>query len=764
MSHPLRAALVVVVLGGTCPLAPAQDADAPRVDLAVDGEDLAKVLADLGRAGDTAIVLDPGIEERVRVNLRQIRWDEAVEVVARMTGCRVEKRRGWWRVHQPALVTFSCQDAPVKDALRTVARLGRLDLVIAPDVAGTVSLALKREAGPAALRAVADAAGLQLLDADGCYVLSQATLPAPATPASPSAGPAPQPGKPGARVDVDVEEADLGECLAQIGELAEIDLVLDGAVEETVSLTLRDVPWLTAVDVLAQRTGCTVEVLGPKLLYVSRTPRITLSLDDAPLSQAFSLLGAYAGISMVQRPNLAGRASIRVRDLPWDVAARALAATANVQLQRSADGVLLVAAEPLPPLAAAPPPPALPGDGSKVVAFELTGALELADVMERLGKQVGLNILVDPSVEEHPRLTLRRAGWHDALRALLRWTRCDLELHPGGEQPILLLTQPPKATIQAARAPLAELIALLGAQAGLEVEVTPAVRGEATLDVRDVSAEATLHHVARAHGLRVTRAGDALSVGWSPEAGRLLAAQPPAPAPEPLVVPPPPSLSPEQVAEGTKELEAVFGEIHHHATTRDVEALVERFSTLRAFMEERKAPGVDLVEATLERWRARLTPFGEVLLSIELQVYMSRGNASLERMAVLIRDGHHEAALALLPEVEELRETMYGEEREVFHRGAEATFLRARALADRAERLRVLDKLPLRVSAIALAPPFTDVKNGAIVGGRIAWEGGKILAPDTGRPVPGLRVLELIRSVARFRHEDTEFVRELGGR
>ena len=63
-----------------------------RIDLEADGEDLADVLERLGQRVGKTIVVDPNVEEVVRVSLRGIPWREAVEVIARMTRCEVQRR------------------------------------------------------------------------------------------------------------------------------------------------------------------------------------------------------------------------------------------------------------------------------------------------------------------------------------------------------------------------------------------------------------------------------------------------------------------------------------------------------------------------------------------------------------------------------------------------------------------------------------------------------------------------------------------------
>src|SRR5688500_4593337 len=84
------------------------------------------------------------------------------------------------------------------------------------------------------------------------------------------------------------------------------------------------------------------------------------------------------------------------------------------------------------------------GPGSQRINVDVEN-VDLADVMERIGRQVGRNILVDPTVQEAVTVSLRDIPWREAVDVIARMTRCEVEERPGG---ILVLTQPPKVTIQ----------------------------------------------------------------------------------------------------------------------------------------------------------------------------------------------------------------------------------------------------------------------------------------------------------------------------
>lgn len=217
----------------------------------------------------------------------------------------------------------------------------------------------------------------------------------------------------------------------------------------------------------------------------------------------------------------------------------------------------------------------------------------------------------------------------------------------------------------------------------------------------------------------------------------------------------------ERLKQLEERIDALFKEIVKLAEDRQVEELIVKFTELRQVMNEFGASGTIEVRKKLEKWNQRLSELGEVQLSIKLQVYISEGNQHLRAMADAIRDDQYDAALDRFNQINDLCEQMRAEEREVFHRNAEALFLRGKALADRARRLKRISEFKLDVTGIVVAPPGGQEPDSAIINDRIYREGDPVVDQATDEEIEGLRIVEVVRSTVRFRYEDTEFVREL---
>jgi hypothetical protein len=144
------------------------------------------------------------------------------------------------------------------------------------------------------------------------------------------------------------------------------------------------------------------------------------------------------------------------------------------------------AAPPSPP----PPPRPSPLDDvplrAGVSGDVAVTDLDLADVMDVIGRQANVNILVDPTIHERVTVSLRDIPWREAVDVIARMTRCEVEARPGG---ILVLTRPVRITVwDAAGNDVRELVELAAAYAGRQISLPRELRGVVTSfdDVRDV--------------------------------------------------------------------------------------------------------------------------------------------------------------------------------------------------------------------------------------------------------------------------------------
>lgn len=139
---------------------------------------------------------------------------------------------------------------------------------------------------------------------------------------------------------------------------------------------------------------------------------------------------------------------------------------------------------PLVGCSAPPPTPAPPQQATSPVVGRIdvrADGEDLATVMDRIGRQVDRNVVVDPTVQEVVTVDLVAVPWREAVDVIARLCRCEVEERPDG---ILVLTQPQWVTIQG-EANARTVLQLLAAYEGRNVVIPDEVKGPALLKDRE---------------------------------------------------------------------------------------------------------------------------------------------------------------------------------------------------------------------------------------------------------------------------------------
>lgn len=126
----------------------AQSLDA-RVNLRVADQTLEDVVAHLReRSGANIVVVDPSAEEqvtkvKVSIDLTDVPWRDALEIVAEKALCVVEERTGGLLVvTRPKKVTFMFADQDIRSVIDAIAKVSGANIIVGPEVVGNVSVRL----------------------------------------------------------------------------------------------------------------------------------------------------------------------------------------------------------------------------------------------------------------------------------------------------------------------------------------------------------------------------------------------------------------------------------------------------------------------------------------------------------------------------------------------------------------------------------------------------------------------------------------------
>lgn len=229
-------------------------------------------------------------------------------------------------------------------------------------------------------------------------------------------------------------------------------------------------------------------------------------------------------------------------------------------------------------------------------------------------------------------------------------------------------------------------------------------------------------------------------------------------------------ISAREIASLEAKIDGLFNDIEKLIRDKEIDKLAPLFQDLNNIMTEYKKIGVEKVALNLKKWEKKLDEWKEVRLAIQLQIYINRGNECLRTMLKAKQAEKFDDVFEQFAEVKQLVEQMRHEEREEFHRNADAIYIRAKGLNDEALKLKKIKEFNLLVTGIVV-DPRPESKNRAIIVfddpgqgtgrlGRIYEENDDIRDKDD-RKVPGLKVVKISEGSIKFKYEDTEFIREL---
>ncbi len=162
----VSAAVAAVFLWAPAPRASAQDAAPPSsqrfpfdavdrgaearsarspvarsVTLDVRDRSLADLVTEIRERAEVNIVLAPGVDEKVTLRLVDVPWRKALELAAEQAGCVViEDGPNLLRVEKPPRVTFYFESTDVKKVVDAIAKISGANIIVAPEVQGSVSM------------------------------------------------------------------------------------------------------------------------------------------------------------------------------------------------------------------------------------------------------------------------------------------------------------------------------------------------------------------------------------------------------------------------------------------------------------------------------------------------------------------------------------------------------------------------------------------------------------------------------------------------
>ncbi|MEM8711904.1 MAG: secretin N-terminal domain-containing protein, partial [Planctomycetota bacterium] len=147
MVNPLKSILALCACGAA--LMPAAAAQVPsldsRVDLNIVERDLSQVVQYLRDRSGANIVIIEGGDRKVRaLQLSDVYWRDALDYAAEVAGAVVEEdKSGVLTISMPQRVSFVFDDQDIKEVISTIAKIANANVIVGPEVSGTVRVRLE---------------------------------------------------------------------------------------------------------------------------------------------------------------------------------------------------------------------------------------------------------------------------------------------------------------------------------------------------------------------------------------------------------------------------------------------------------------------------------------------------------------------------------------------------------------------------------------------------------------------------------------------
>lgn len=146
-------------------------APSPRFNqvISVDVVDtlLSEVIADICEKTGAEILVDPKVDRKISVTLRDLPWRDVVRVIARLYKLELKvKSKDKFVFFSRPKTNIEFADANLRTALLMLAKKSGQNIIIAPEVQGKVSARLKQVSAADALQAIAKNAGHEVVSSN----------------------------------------------------------------------------------------------------------------------------------------------------------------------------------------------------------------------------------------------------------------------------------------------------------------------------------------------------------------------------------------------------------------------------------------------------------------------------------------------------------------------------------------------------------------------------------------------------------------------
>jgi type IV pilus assembly protein PilQ len=132
------------------------------------------------------------------------------------------------------------------------------------------------------------------------------------------------------KVSFDVRGRTLNEVVERIRDKTKVNIILSKeAAVATVTIKIQDLPWLVALEEVAEKAECILERTSPVLIKVYKPERVTFSFENEDIKKVVSVIATYSGANIVVSPAVKGTITVNLKNIPWRDALEQIVKTLN---------------------------------------------------------------------------------------------------------------------------------------------------------------------------------------------------------------------------------------------------------------------------------------------------------------------------------------------------------------------------------------------------------------------------------------------------
>lgn len=122
----------------------------------------------------------------------------------------------------------------------------------------------------------------------------------------------------GGNITLDVKDRPLKDVVDYIRDKTNVNIIVSPDAEaEKVTINIKDLHWLTALELVAEHAECILVQVSPKLIKVEKPPQVSFDFQDADVRKVISVIAAYSGANIVVGQEVQGTVTVRLNRVPW---------------------------------------------------------------------------------------------------------------------------------------------------------------------------------------------------------------------------------------------------------------------------------------------------------------------------------------------------------------------------------------------------------------------------------------------------------------